>query len=155
MVRYLDVRRDRKLMDKLVSLLKSEDKEVGVATSSSIEMASISAGGETQSSEFMDFKKRNCVHRCWRWFKQSRIGDAFREQHLWVSVALRPSHALLSSQDRLLCVLVLILTSMCCSAIFFGNGSGESDIIVTLISSAIAFLSAQVVLYFLRGCSFD
>ena len=52
-------------------------------------------------------------------------------------------------------MLVLILTSMCCSAIFFGNGSGESDIIVTLISSAISFFSVLPVLFLLRGGSFQ
>ena len=123
---YLAVRRDRQLL----SQLKQRQQQPGddSTTAGVIEMASLSSNtivdeAQIPLSKSAAEKRDSSVRRCWRWFKQSRVGRSFRNQHLWLSIALRPSNARLSSQDRLLCVLVLILTSMCCSAIFFGNGS--------------------------------
>ena len=123
---YLAVRRDRQLL----SQLKQRQQQPGddLTTAGVIEMASLSSNtivdeAQIPLSKSAAEKRDSSVRRCWRWFKQSRVGRSFRNQHLWLSIAFRPSNARLSSQDRLLCVLVLILTSMCCSAIFFGNGS--------------------------------
>ena len=157
---FLAVRRDRQLLNKLKQLEQPPCDDSTTANATAIEMTSLSATVKMDAAHLQLLtseadRRDSSVRRCWRWFKQSRVGDSFRDQHLWLSVALRPSNARLSSQDRLLCVLVLILTSMCCSAIFFGNGSGESDIIVTLISLAISFFSVLPVLFLLRGGSFQ
>jgi len=86
--------------------------------------------------------------------KQSNVFQKLRDKHLWFSILSRPSRARIDSQMRAMCALVLILTAMLGSAVFYGNGSSSSDMTVGVISSAMAFCASIPLLFLFRGGSF-
>ena len=60
-----------------------------------------------------------------------KLSQSLRDQHLWVSIFLRPAHSFFTRVQRVACAMSVIMVSMVTNMMWYGHAESEDDIDTT------------------------
>ena len=73
-----------------------------------------------------------------------KASQSFRDQHLWLSIFLRPAHSFFTRVQRVACAMSFIMVSMVINIMWYGHAESDDDI--DIVDHSITITREEIVI---------